>query len=135
MMPSETEVRAALNAIVDPCSEAAGVPAGLDDMGLIRRVTIEAGRDGHCRVAVVVAVTEFGCLMGAPFADAAYHRLSALPGVSDVDVALDDRFDWSERDMADDYRARLAAHRQARRAAQPHPQRSSGAVERPLIRH
>jgi len=111
---SEAEIRAQLNRIVDPCSVAAGMPAGLQDMGLIRGVTIEAGAGGRARITVVVAVTEFGCLMGAPFAHEAYERLSALPDVEQVEVALCDKFDWIPGDMDPQYRARLTAHRKQR---------------------
>ena len=41
------EVRALLNAIVDPCSLAAGAPAGIDEMGLVRDVEVEGLHRDH----------------------------------------------------------------------------------------
>jgi metal-sulfur cluster biosynthetic enzyme len=113
--PTEAGVRAALNTVVDPCSVAAGSPAGLDDMGLVRRVEVD-GAD----VRVVIGVTEYGCVMGAPFAIEAYRLLEGLDGVGRVDVELDDAFDWLPDDMSPAYRARLAAvHAEGRRRLGP----------------
>jgi metal-sulfur cluster biosynthetic enzyme len=113
-MITEATVRAALNAIVDPCSSAAGCPAGLDEMGLVRAVEVLNSATG-ADVWVVIGVTEFGCLMGAPFATAAYQHLYALPGVKTVSVELDQAFEWDLSDMSRDYRQRLQDHRARRR--------------------
>jgi metal-sulfur cluster biosynthetic enzyme len=109
----ECDVRAALNGIIDPCSSAAGCPAGLDEMGLVRAVEITSTATGAV-VRVVIGVTEYGCLMGAPFAAEAYKRLEALPGVAVVTVELDQAFDWDRDDMSAAYRERLSRHRQRR---------------------
>jgi metal-sulfur cluster biosynthetic enzyme len=113
-MITESAIRATLNTIIDPCSTAAGCPAGLDEMGLVRAVEIRdvpAGAD----VRVVIGVTEVGCLMSAPFATEAYKRLHALSGISAVTVELDLAFDWDPDDMSPDYQQRLQAHRARRR--------------------
>jgi metal-sulfur cluster biosynthetic enzyme len=106
------EVRAVLNTIVDPCSVAAGAPAGIVDLGLIRRLDVTPGEHG-ARVHVVIGVTEWGCLMGAPFASEAYKRLEPLDGIEHVDVELDGAFDWDPDDMAPAYRRHLAERRAA----------------------
>lgn len=116
--PSEATVRALLDRIPDPCSLSAGVPVGLERMGLVRAARVEEGPDGAV-VRVVVGVTDPSCFMGATFAAEAEHVLADLPGVARVEVALDDRFDWSPQDMAADYREELAARRAQRRAALP----------------
>jgi metal-sulfur cluster biosynthetic enzyme len=110
-----SDIYSQLNAIVDPCSVAAGLPAGLLDMGLVREVDIVEDANGGARVSVVIAVTEYGCLMGAPFAQMACERLLQLPGVKDVDVKLDAKFDWSTADMDPKYQAALVEHRKHRR--------------------
>jgi metal-sulfur cluster biosynthetic enzyme len=113
-MITESAIRATLNTIIDPCSSAAGCPAGLDEMGLVRAVEIRdvpAGAD----VRVVIGVTEVGCLMSAPFATEAYKRLHALSGISAVTVELDLAFDWDPDDMSPDYQQRLQAHRARRK--------------------
>ncbi|MFM0277746.1 hypothetical protein P0D75_06955 [Paraburkholderia sediminicola] len=112
-MITEREIRQALNNIIDPCSVAAGCPAGLDDMGLVRHVSLVESAQG-VDVEVVIAITEYGCLMGAPFATEAFKTLSATPGIAGVEVKLDDRFDWEPEDMTPGYRARLQQHRAIR---------------------
>jgi metal-sulfur cluster biosynthetic enzyme len=113
-MIDEQQVRAVLNGIIDPCSRSAGCPAGLDEMGLIRRVVITR-REHQTDVRVVIGVTEYGCLMGAPFADEAWKQLLALDGIGVVNVELDSEFNWDLDDMRSDYRERLASHRRQRR--------------------
>jgi metal-sulfur cluster biosynthetic enzyme len=125
--PTEAEVRATLNTIVDPCSVGAGSPAGLDDMGLIRRVELTETA-GAADLLVVIGVTEYGCLMGAPFAMEAYRLLEALPGVGAVQVDLDQEFDWLPEDMSPTYRAHLQRrHVEGRRRLGP------GALGFPLL--
>jgi metal-sulfur cluster biosynthetic enzyme len=111
----EDAVRAALDDVVDPCSEVAGVPAGLLEMGLVRDLEIEAGEAG-ATVRVTIGVTEPTCLMGPALASGARERLSAVPGIAGIEVSLCDD-EWMPSDMAPTYRARLAAHRAAKRAA------------------
>ena len=112
--PDEDAVRAALNTIVDPCSRAAGTPAGLVDMGLIRQleITPTADREG-VDVQVVIGVTEYACLMGPSFAAEARKKLLSMDGIRDVVVDLDGEFDWDPQDMSQAYQARLNERRQA----------------------
>jgi metal-sulfur cluster biosynthetic enzyme len=114
-VPGEAEVRAALDQVLDPCSEVAGVPAGLSEMGLVRSLEIEESPAGTV-VRVAIGVTEPTCLMGPSLAHGARDRLGALPGVARVEVTLSTD-DWTPADMTDDYRDRLTAHRAARRRA------------------
>jgi len=117
-MIAETDIRRALNQVIDPCSVAAGCAAGLDDMGLVRSVSLHDESAGT-HVEVIIAVTEYGCLMGAPFATEAYKALCALPGVAHVEVLLDDRFDWVPEDMTHAYQSRLQEHRSRRHGVIP----------------
>lgn len=117
-MTNEQQIRAALNRVIDPCSVAAGCTAGLDDMGLVRSVSLRETGTG-VDVEVVIGVTEYGCLMGAPFATEAYKALTGLPGIAHVEVRLDARFDWEPDDMTDAYRARLQRHRAGRHGVIP----------------
>jgi metal-sulfur cluster biosynthetic enzyme len=111
----EAAVRTALDTVVDPCSEVVGVPAGLVEMGLVRELEVETAEAG-ATVRVTIGVTEPTCLMGPALASGARERVSAVPGVTRVEVTLCDD-DWMPSDMAPAYRARLAAHRAAKRAA------------------
>jgi metal-sulfur cluster biosynthetic enzyme len=105
-----------LNTIVDPCSRAAGAPAGIADMGLVRQLEVQQSPEG-ASIRVVIGVTEPGCLMGAAFVNDARQLLQALPGVAEVQVSMDLAFDWTPADMAPAYQARLEQLRQRRRAA------------------
>ena len=112
MTPSEGDVRAVLNQIIDPCSRVAGAPVGLVDMGLIRRLTVTPGV-GTVDVHMVIGVTEYGCLLAPSFASEARKLLDALPGIGVIDIELDAEFDWEPQDMSVAYRQRLAERRAA----------------------
>jgi metal-sulfur cluster biosynthetic enzyme len=113
--PDADQVRAVLNGIVDPCSAAAGAPAGLDDMGLVREVQVETGSEGTV-VRVMLALTEPTCLMGIPFMATARERLEALPGVIRAEVSLASGFEWTPAELSPSYAARLERVRARRRA-------------------
>jgi metal-sulfur cluster biosynthetic enzyme len=110
--PSEQDVRAVLNQIIDPCSRVAGAPVGLVDMGLIRRLTLTPAFD-VVDIHMVIGVTEYGCLLAPSFASEARKLLDALPGVGAIDIDLDEDFDWEPDDMSVDYRRHLAERRAA----------------------
>jgi metal-sulfur cluster biosynthetic enzyme len=110
--PSEGDVRAVLNQIIDPCSRVAGAPVGLVDMGLIRRLSVTPGV-GTVDVHMVIGVTEYGCLLAPSFADEARKLLDALPGIGVIDIELDAEFDWEPQDMSVAYRRHLAERRAA----------------------
>lgn len=109
----EALVRATLNEIVDPCSVAAGAPAGLDDMGLVRSIEITEAA-GATTVKVAIAVTEPGCFMIYPFCREAHERLSELERVDTVTVDLDNGANWMPSDMSDAYRKLLDRKRAVR---------------------
>jgi metal-sulfur cluster biosynthetic enzyme len=106
MSSLESRVDGVLDSVVDPCSAVAGAPAGLRDMGLVKRVEI----DGE-RVEVVLRLTHPTCMMGPLFLESVKQGLLALPEVEEADVTLDADFSWTEESMSEGYRARLAAHR------------------------
>ncbi|MDI5964615.1 iron-sulfur cluster assembly protein [Streptantibioticus silvisoli] len=110
----EDLVRAQLDLIIDPCAAAAGAPAGLVEMGLVRSLAVRDTPDGAA-VRVTIGVTEPGCLMGAAFAAQAREHLEAMNGVSEVAVELDHHADWAPSDLAPAYRLRLEEVRAARR--------------------
>jgi metal-sulfur cluster biosynthetic enzyme len=55
--------------------------------------------------------------MGVAFVNDARKLLRDLPGVADVQVSMDQAFDWTPADMSPAYQARLDELRQRRRAA------------------
>lgn len=106
----------ALDAITDPCAHADGVATGIVSLGLVRRLDLIRGEAGDgATIRVLINVTEPGCFMGVIFGREAERRLLALPGVAQVEVEQDCALDWTPDDMAPGYRARLDAHRTARR--------------------
>jgi metal-sulfur cluster biosynthetic enzyme len=109
-------IRAELDRVIDPCSAAAGAPAGLVEMGLVRELSVHE-EPGGAAVRLRIGVTEPGCLMGASFAVQARQRLERLDGVISVHIELDHRADWEPGDIAPGYRLRLEAVRDQRRRA------------------
>ncbi len=110
----EAAVRSALDSVVDPCSVAAGAPAGLAELGIVRDVALTREADG-CRVRVLLGLTDPTCMMGPAFMESAREAVLGLAGVTSVEVAFDsDSTAWSPQDMAPDYHRRLAIVRTAR---------------------
>ncbi|MBV9423110.1 MAG: DUF59 domain-containing protein [Solirubrobacterales bacterium] len=111
---TEQDVRCALNRIQDPCSLAAGAPAGIDELGLLSEISVHNLAEGaHVRVGI--RLTDPVCMMGAAFLASARDLLAGLDGVASAEVWLDERSDWSPANMAPAYRARLEQIRAARR--------------------
>jgi metal-sulfur cluster biosynthetic enzyme len=110
-------IRARLNEIVDPCSEAAGNPIGLVDMGLIRNLEVVDAADGRVAVSADVRVTDPHCMMGAVFIGEVRKRLDALPGVASHEVKLSREFDWTPDDVTGPGAVRM---REVRRALERH---------------
>ncbi len=112
--PDHTALRSAissrLEAIVDPCSAAAGAPAGLVSMGLVGDLTIEE-RPSGAHIDLTLLVTEPGCMMAAVFQATAEREIAALPGVASVEVRVDHSHIWDRDHMTPAYRGRLASFR------------------------
>ena len=100
-MSRRADVLAALDGIVDPCSVAAGTPAGLAEMGIVDAVAI----DGDA-VSVRLLPTFAGCLFAGLFAEQAEQRVGALPWCRRVDVELAGDRIWTEARMSPALRAR-----------------------------
>lgn len=105
--PDAAAVRGVLNTIIDPCSQAARTPMGLDDMGLIGEVVVATGADG-AHVSFSVGVTHPFCLMAALFMNEAHKRVAAMPGVASVDVRFDAAAVWTPERMTPKMRSRMA---------------------------
>jgi metal-sulfur cluster biosynthetic enzyme len=114
-MITEAAIREALNEIVDPCSRAAGAPAGLVEMGMIPTVTLADMGEGQMEVGVKLIVTHPFCMMSSIFINEIDQKLSAMAGVGKVNVEFDASDFWTPDLMSDDYRQRLAANRARRR--------------------
>jgi len=110
-------VLAIADEVIDPCSLAQGVPAGLAEMGLVHSVALEDAGAGTTRVRVRLRLTAPGCLYGVAFERELRARLLARADVAAVEVEWDGTFDWTPEDMAASLRARLEERRGALRAA------------------
>lgn len=110
-----------LEAIVDPCSMAAGAPAGLVSMGLVGDVVIR-DQAGGADVSVTLFVTEPGCMMSALFQITAKDKLEQVAGISSVEVKVDHGHIWEPSQMTAEYRERLREYRscQAKHMKQVH---------------
>lgn len=113
---TEARVREVLNGIIDPCSITVGVPAGMDDMGLIGDIQLLDDGTGRQRISVTIGLTDPTCMLLGSFANEARQRLADLPGVTGVDITLDHEMDWTPDRFAPHYQQRLAEHRAAQRA-------------------
>jgi metal-sulfur cluster biosynthetic enzyme len=125
-----TRIAGLLDTVIDPCSAAAGAPAGLVDMGLIRSLEVDE-RAGGAAVRVVVRVTHPSCFMAALFLAQVQNLLAELPEVAAVDATLDTAFDWTPADMSDGYRERLARHRAAAGMGHQPPAHAAASTTRP----
>jgi metal-sulfur cluster biosynthetic enzyme len=99
----EDQVLDCLNTIIDPCSASAGCPAGLVDMGLVRRVVVDRSAEEGMQVSVTLALTHPFCMMAAVFVNEARIRIDALDGVSTSVVELDAGYLWTDDDLSPDY--------------------------------
>lgn len=100
-----------LNQIIDPCSVATALPAGMVDMGLVRRLEVTTLPSGGVRVDVMICVTHAFCMMTGVFVNEVEKLMRGTPQVSEFDVTLDTRTLWTEELMTPEYRARLEEQR------------------------
>lgn len=106
MPPDLEQMHRALESVVDPCSHAAGTPLSLREMGLLGSVEVTAGV-----VRVSFCVTGPGCTFLGILGAEIVRAVEAVPGVREVQVALDTGRTWHEGLMSADGRERLAAGR------------------------
>lgn len=106
MTTDTDEVRAALDTVYDPCSQAWQRPLSLVDLGLVRDVTAVDGR-----VTVRIGLTVPFCVAVATIMQSVERRLSELDGVRAVEVTIDQDAPWSPDLMTERGRALLASRR------------------------
>jgi metal-sulfur cluster biosynthetic enzyme len=133
----DTEIRAALDRVYDPCSLAVNNPLSLLEMGLVRDWHLDAG--GALRVRL--CVTSPNCMMAPKFVDAARVELGKIDGLAAVDVHVDPTVFWTPELMSERgrRRSRLRRARSLRRApVRPQQWRGQGipeiAGEEPAVR-
>lgn len=105
-MPTDAELMARIHSIPDPCSYGAGVPLSIGEMGLLQKLTNDAGR-----VTVHMQLTSPMCMMAAYFMREIEQRLLAEEGVTSVHLEIDRAFEWKPEDICQDGRQRLFERR------------------------
>jgi metal-sulfur cluster biosynthetic enzyme len=105
----ESDTRAAINEVLDPCSVGRNVPAGLVDMGMLRDLTVAEGPDGGVTARLELRLTSPGCTFQLYFERELRERLAAIPAIRDIQISWSRQFDWSDDDMSPNLRARLRA--------------------------
>lgn len=106
MSACRPELAAALDAVVDPCSVAAGTPLSLAEMGLLREV-----REHDGDVLIRFSVTGPGCTYFGAMGAALHAAAAAVPGVRSVHVELDAGLTWHPGLLAPQAAQRLAGVR------------------------
>jgi metal-sulfur cluster biosynthetic enzyme len=86
----EREVRRVLDEVKDPCSVAASVPMGLDEMGIIKSVRVGGGG----QVEVEIRLTSPFCEMVPFFKRETLDKVGRIPGVTAVSFTHDRGWDW-----------------------------------------
>jgi metal-sulfur cluster biosynthetic enzyme len=96
------DIRHVLDTIGDPCSVANGVPMGLQEMGLVRDVQIDACGD----VVIELRLTSPTCMMVGYFDVEVKNRVEQVPWVRSVQVVVDQGLDWSPSMMSEEAKDR-----------------------------
>ncbi|RUZ71657.1 hypothetical protein EN943_33015 [Mesorhizobium sp. M7A.F.Ca.US.006.01.1.1] len=101
-----------LEGILDPCSMAAGAPAGLVSMGLVGPVDVTPALGSNkADVRVTLFVTEPGCMVSALFQITAKEKLEKIEEIASADVRVDHGHLWDPSQMTKEYRERLGKYR------------------------
>lgn len=110
MSHTDPELMIAIDTIVhdvmDPCSQAAGAPMSIAEMGLVVAMAVDAGH-----VNITLRVTGPQCLFAPIFATEVEERVARVQGVFSVSVDVSDQLTWSEEAIEPNARRRLAANR------------------------
>jgi metal-sulfur cluster biosynthetic enzyme len=110
---SPGSVRAAIGRVVDPCSNAMGVPLDVADMGLVTQIAIDHAAGS---VSVTMCVTSACCSYGPAMATALEAELQGVPGVHHASVTIDHRVVWTPDRLSPDASERLEQSRARTRA-------------------
>jgi len=97
-------VLAALDRVVDPCSVGRGVPAGLNEMGMIKSIDLDPD---HGSVAVTLQLTSPGCHFQLWFYERVSEEVATVPDINICTVEFSKDFDWSDDAMSEGLKQRL----------------------------
>lgn len=88
-------IQAELRQVVDPCSVQVGRPMDVVSMGLIEKVSYDAGK-----VDIQLLLTDSTCIFFFKFAAEIEERVSRLDDVESVDVTLNEDRLWTPERIA-----------------------------------
>jgi metal-sulfur cluster biosynthetic enzyme len=124
-------VTRALDRVVDPCSNAMGLPLGLVEMGLVKDVEFD---HAAAQVVVRLRLTSPCCSYGPLIAAAARTELQRIPGLASATVEIDHGATWTPAALTTDAARRLEQRRAATRrltGVQPYTWDRSQSTEAP----
>jgi metal-sulfur cluster biosynthetic enzyme len=98
----------ALDRVIDPCSVGRGIPAGLEAMGMVKRVDVDGAKRS---VSVTLQLTSPGCHFQIWFFERVREEVLSIPGVEECSVSFSKDFDWSDDSMSPALRERLSQRR------------------------
>jgi metal-sulfur cluster biosynthetic enzyme len=110
--PTNDQVWAALDTVLDPCSVFNGTRLSMVELGMVESVTIEEGE-----VHILLFLDDPTCLLFFEINRMIEEAVGAIEGVTKVSVDLKADDIWTEDRMTEDGRARLHAVRERRREA------------------
>ena len=102
-------IRERINEVMDPCSQAQGVPIGLCDMGLVRAIEV-VPQDGGWSVRLKLRLTSPGCFYFVYFEESIRQRL-VDPAIKHLEISFDSGLDWTPEALAPSAQRRLQAQR------------------------
>lgn len=114
-MIDRAQVEAALGGVYDPCSVQASAPLSVIDMGLVTDIAIADGGVVHIKMRP----TSAWCTMIGSIMQGVEERVSAVAGVTAVDIEIHQDKPWSEADLTPAGRDILQGVRARSRAAVP----------------
>lgn len=95
-----------ISTVIDPCSQATGVPLNLLEMGLVRRAVWHGDH-----VEVDLRLTSPVCWYVAPMMEAVQRAITHHCGVTRVDCTADSGLEWESDMISASARHRLQALR------------------------
>lgn len=105
-------VNEALQEVVDPCSLARGVPAGLRDMGMVTGVQLSSTPDGRALATVELRTTSPACTFVPYFEQRVRESLATVAEIDEVRIEWNGAFEWSDDDMSQALKQRLREKRE-----------------------
>jgi metal-sulfur cluster biosynthetic enzyme len=101
--PTDAAVWAAIAEVVDPCSRLYGTDLSLVDLGMVERLSVDAGGAVHIDLLLDDPLCMYTFVLQKELRD----RIAALDGVSSIDIAVLPDFSWSRERVLPAARARL----------------------------